>query len=92
MKLKESLEDDFKNEKMTNISQNNPDSALKKTAITGIRFINGALQLLSAETKGSFQFNYSVQKQQKPCYVCNHVPDACMHYVAAHAHMCTSGT
>ena len=62
MKLKESLEDGIIDEKMTNISQNIPDFALKKPAITGIRFINGALQLLSAETKGSFQFNYSVQK------------------------------
>ena len=48
MKLKESLENDVKDEKMTNISQNNLDSALKKIAITGIRFINGTLQLLSA--------------------------------------------
>ena len=44
MKLKESLEDDFKDEKMANISQNIPDSALKKPAIRGISFINGALQ------------------------------------------------
>ena len=40
MKLKESLEDDVKDEKMTNISQNIPDSALKKPAITGIDCIN----------------------------------------------------
>ena len=39
MKLKESLEDDFKNEKMTNIFQNIPDSALKKPAITGISLL-----------------------------------------------------
>ena len=48
MKLKESLENDVKDEKMTNISQNNPDSALKKPAITGISFLYGALQLISA--------------------------------------------
>ena len=39
MKLKDSLEDDVKDEKTTNISQNIPDSALKKPAITGITFI-----------------------------------------------------
>ena len=39
MKVKESLEDDVKDEKTTNISQNIPDSALKKPAITGITFI-----------------------------------------------------
>ena len=44
MKLKKSLEDDVKDEKMTNISQNIPDSALKKPAITGIDCINGSLQ------------------------------------------------
>ena len=48
MKLKDSLEDGIKDEKMTIISQNIPDSALKKPAITGISFINGALQILSA--------------------------------------------
>ena len=36
MKLKESLEDGIIDEKMTNISQNIPDSALKKPAVTGI--------------------------------------------------------
>ena len=44
MKLKESLEDDFIDEKMTNISQNIPDSALKKPAITGTDCINRSLQ------------------------------------------------
>ena len=48
MKLKDLLKDDAKDEKMTNIYQNIPDSALKKPAITGISFINGALQILSA--------------------------------------------
>ena len=57
MKLKESLENDVKDEKMTNISQNNPDSALKKIAITGISFINGTLQLLSAQTREALQFS-----------------------------------
>ena len=57
MELAKSLEDDFKEEKMTNISQNIPDSALKKPAITGIRFINGTLQLLSAQTREALQFS-----------------------------------
>ena len=54
MKLKESLEDDFKDEKMANISQNLPDSALKKPAHTGIDCINGSLQYHQHRLDGPF--------------------------------------
>ena len=44
MKLEDSLEHDVKDEKMADISQNIPDSALKKPAITGTDCINRSLQ------------------------------------------------